>query len=685
MIISIVVAAFATITTAHPKLSRPAQHYTRSEEISPSYDYIVIGGGTSGLTVADRLTEVGKSTVLVVEYGYFEKTLQPDDFTLRSGIPPQMIYNITSVGTKKIRVGVGSCVGGSSAVNLMIFMRGTSEDYDLWDNLGEYGGTWSWDSLLPYFKKSATFIPPQDQLAKDFHIDYDVQKSWGLGGGTGPIQASWPSFFYPSTKIMRDAWKYLPGVAFPKDGSEGKAGVIWVPTSIDPKNGTRSYARTGHYERVKNRTNYHLLVGHKATKIEFSKRYGSIKADSVTITSRSDNKTLVKVSARKEIVLAAGAIHSPQVLQRSGVGPRELLASANITLVHEIPGVGQNFHDHSYFPIKYEYQNNTSPNPDMLKTNETFLKWAEELWATNRTGPASAVAPNIIAQLPLPVIAPTTYQFLADSLLTLDPASALPPNTHPTIVAGYGAQLKAMASAIRSNNTSWLQFPLHGKQGTNVNYMHPLSRGSVNINISDPDGEPVVDYRAFTNPVDLKINLALLKAMRNYYASDSVIQQLKPVEIIPGPNVTTDKEMIAWIETNMNPSTFHPVGTCAMLPLEYGGVVGEDLRVHGIEGLSVVDASIMPVIVGATTQSTVYAVAEKAADLIKARSSFIALVTAQQQCWCKGTGPGDIGAITDTVSCCTGDGNFDGYVCKVVAADQPAFKTCCKSRGMECV
>lgn len=153
---------------------------------------------------------------------------------------------------------------------------------------------------------------------------------------------------------MHDAWKSLSSVEFPKDGSEGRAGVIWVPTSIDPKNATRSYARTGHYERVKSRSNYHLLTGHKGSKVEFSSRHGSITAEGVIITSRSGNGTTVKVNARKEIILAAGAIHSPQILQRSGVGPKVLLESANITLAHELPGVGQNFHDHSYFPIKYE-------------------------------------------------------------------------------------------------------------------------------------------------------------------------------------------------------------------------------------------------------------------------------------------------------------------------------------------
>jgi len=141
--------------------------------------------------------------------------------------------------------------------------------------------------------------------------------------------------------------------------------------------------------------------------------------------------------------------------------------------------------------------------------------------------------------------------------------------------------------------------------------MHPLSRGYVNINISSPDSEPVVDYRALTNPIDLRIDVELFKAVRNYFGREGEIQKLSPVELSPGISVQSDEELATWVETALGPSAFHPVGTAAKSPLEHGGVVGEDLLVHGIKRLSIVDASIFPLLVAATTQSTVYAVAEK--------------------------------------------------------------------------
>ncbi|KAF4622779.1 hypothetical protein G7Y89_g14247 [Cudoniella acicularis] len=571
-----VVSAFAIVVSALPKSATQAQHFTRSEDIASSYDYIIIGGGTSGLTVADRLTEDENSTVLVIEYGYFEVSMNPDDFNLRNS-PGEMWYNITSVGSKKIFVGAGCAVGGSSAINSMIFMRGTSEDYDRWGELGGYGSNWNWENMLYYFKKSATFTPPDAQLVKDHHIDYDIRTAWG---GNGPVQASWPSFMYPGVKIMYDAWKGFPGMTFPKDGSEGKAGMIWIPTSVDPKNETRSYARPAHFDRVKGRNNYGLITGHKVVKINFATEDGSITAESVTATSRSGNGT-TKVTANKEIILAAGTIHTPQILQLSGVGPRSLLESANITVVHDLPGVGQNFHDHSYFPMEFNC-------------------------------PLSVVGPSLIAQPSLSVISPDAYLSIASDLEELDPASVLPQDADETIIAGYTAQLKLMAAALKSNNTSWLQFSLRGEAKFNVPNIHALSRGSVNINISSPNSEPVVDYRALTNPIDIRVNVELLKSIKSYFARAGEIQKLSPVEITPGVNVTSEKDMTTWLKKALNPSIFHPVGTCAKMPLEYGGVVDEDLRVHGIQGLSVVDASIMPLVVGATTQATVYAVAEKA-------------------------------------------------------------------------
>jgi choline dehydrogenase len=192
-----------------------------------------------------------------------------------------------------------------------------------------------------------------------------------------------------------------------------------------------------------------------------------------------------------------------------------------------------------------------------------------------------------------------------------DAAALLPGGTDPTVISGYRAQLKLMAKAVRSNNTAWIQFPLRGAESSYIFDIHPLSRGSVTIDPSNPYGEPLVDYRSLSNPIDLRVMVELFKAVRNYFKREGAIQILSPVEISPGPNVTSDEEIANYLAASFGPSAYHPVGTCAKMPKDMGGVVDEYLRVHGIRGLSVADASIMPLVVGATTQSTVYAIAEK--------------------------------------------------------------------------
>ncbi|PVH88936.1 GMC oxidoreductase [Cadophora sp. DSE1049] len=610
---------------AYPASVYHAQHLTRSGELRSSYDYIVIGGGTAGLTVADRLTDSGKYSVLVVEYGYFSDipTLPYDPINPIDASPPSLMYNITSVGSKKQYVGIGCVVGGGSAINAQAFMRGTSEDYDRWAALGGEDSNWGWKDILPYFKKSATFTPPDPKLAEEFNITYDIEKAWG---GNGPVLASYGDYQYPPTKIMYEAWKVFPGITYPRDGSEGQAGIVWIPSSKDPITETRSYARTAHYDPVQNRTNYAILTGHKVAEINFRQTKMEIIATSVKIVSRTDNSSITTVRAKKEIILAAGAIHTPQILQLSGIGPREVLKAANVSLVLDLPGVGSNFQDHSWFAVGYNFTTPVFPNRASLLNNKTFAAWALELWETNRTGPYSIAQGGgaALAQVGLPVIAPDTFSSIASNIETLDPASVLPPGTDPTIVAGYRAQLKLMASAARSKNTAWLQMGLGGNPfGLSDQWVfniHPLSRGTVHLDPTDPNGEPLVDYRMLSNPVDLRVAVALFKGIRMYYASQGAMKRLTPVETKPGANVTSDAEIESFLKRTLDPSQYHPVGTCPKMPLELGGVVDEELKVYGVEGLSVVDASIMPLIVGATTQSTVYAVAEKAADLIKARA-----------------------------------------------------------------
>jgi choline dehydrogenase len=207
------------------------------------------------------------------------------------------------------------------------------------------------------------------------------------------------------------------------------------------------------------------------------------------------------------------------------------------------------------------------------------------------------------------------YSSISTAMETQDPALSLPAGTDPTVIAGYAAQLKLMALAARSNNTAWMQMGLGGNPfgildqwGFNV---HPLSRGTVFLDPANPTAEPLVDYRMLSNPIDLSVAIALFKGLRVYFTSQGPMASLTPVETKPGLNVTSDEDIGEYLKTVLNPSEYHPVGTCPKMPIGLGGVVDEELRVHGVWGLSVVDASVMPLTVAATTQGTVYAIAEK--------------------------------------------------------------------------
>jgi len=249
-----------------------------------------------------------------------------------------------------------------------------------------------------------------------------------------------------------------------------------------------------------------------------------------------------------------------------------------------------------------------------------------ELFNTNRTGPYSLGSGNAATMLPLPVIAPDTFEKLARAYELQDPGAYLPRGVDKTIVAGYAAQQKALAAAMRSRGTGYYNLYLSGgsREGAIV-FLHPTSRGTVLINITDPIfGDPIVDYRSLTNPTDLDIWIAFTRFTRRFFKVPS-LQVYQPREVLPGLNVTSDEDIAAYVRESMNPSTFHPVGTCSMLPRELGGVVSQELLVYGVKHLSVVDASIMATIPGAYTQQTTYMIGEKVRFLLFCYPLFLAL------------------------------------------------------------
>jgi choline dehydrogenase-like flavoprotein len=384
----------------------------------------------------------------------------------------------------------------------------------------------------------------------------------------------------------------MPGVDIPKDGNFGATGLYFWPNTMNPSTYSRSYARTGHWDGI-NRPNYSLLVGSKVIKVESD---GNRATGVSFVSSINNGSTQVRtVEARKEVILAAGTIHTPQILELSGIGSPKVLSAAGIPVKVNLPGVGENLQDHSiFYGLGYKW-GIQPPTP-----------------IVNGSGnPNTTLSMNCGAVVGLPAItSQERAAALARDFDAQDTGQYLPQDAHTHILAGYRAQKKALSGIFQSKNTAWMWLILGAPLSFNPINQHPLSRGNVHINASNPHGEPIVDYRALSNPIDLEIMIEMLRFIRKYAAND-LFAPYNLTEGSPGLNVTDSAELGEWIRARYSPSSYHPVGTAAKMPRELGGVVDEELRVYGVKDLRVVDASIMPIIPGAPTVLTTYAIAEK--------------------------------------------------------------------------
>jgi choline dehydrogenase len=334
-------------------------------------------------------------------------------------------------------------------------------------------------------------------------------------------------------------------------------------------------------------------------------------------------------------------VHSPQILQLSGIGDRKLLESLEIEIVVDLPGVGRNFQDH---PTLYAAWNckffwhqlrtgsedrriadlilctsvQVQPNPNIneLSANKTYADEQLALYFSKRQGPYTIVnqGGNTVAFLPLPNIT-TSYPSII-ALANLQRNSIYGSSLPPTVLAGYLTQRNLVLDLYASPDASVQETGWNGGAVLPITLVKPLSRGSVTINSTSILSPPFIDWGALTYPSDIEILMASLRKNREFIAS-APMQELYPVELSPGAELVEDEELRTALRGLVTPTYSHPCCTCAMMPRRLGGVVGADLRVHGTVGLRVVDAGIMPLIPGTHTSATVYAVAEKAADLIK--------------------------------------------------------------------
>jgi len=608
--LGVTVALSATGLLAHP-LSN-AQLVSRAEDVLPEYDYVIVGAGASGLTVANRLSEDQDVSVLVIEAGDFD---QNEDYVTIPGLAGGAVgtkydWNISyaadeGLDGRVVSIPQGKIVGGSTKLNRMVFDRGARSDYDGWETLGNEG--WNFETFLPYFKKNENFTPPTPEIEAEYNIEVNPE----YHGDKGYMQTTYSPFFWPTTKNIVQATEEL-GISVNDQATGNAFGGYFCPHNLDPKTATRSSAEEAYYASAEARANFHILTGNLVSRI-LTEKCNDTEAVKVTGVefSASANATRQQTKAKREVILAAGTLHTPQLLQVSGIGEASLLESINVETVVDLPAVGYNLHDHLSIAVVNIL--NTTILTNTLTTNTTFAAQAREQYDNDRSGPLTSPTGDFLLFLPVQTYSNATQSILSQAVAGGSSAS-LPPNTPAEVARGYGAQFDSLNKKLQANDSAMME--VIWADGVMVlGLQHPYSRGSVKASSSSMFDAPVADVGFLRNEVDTALLREGVHFARRLAAAPSILS-LNPFEVSPGGNVTADADIDAFIRSTAS-TLYHPAGSCKMGSREDGGVVDQNLKVYGVEGLRIVDASVMPILPASHIMTTVYATAEKAADIIK--------------------------------------------------------------------
>ncbi|KAI0467991.1 hypothetical protein F4859DRAFT_221581 [Xylaria cf. heliscus] len=590
-----------------------------------SPDYIIIGGGTSGLVVANRLSEDPNIEVVVLEAG---KDLSLDP---RVNIPalwtsligsdadwqykslPQQGLDGRSVGQP-----LGKALGGSSAINGQSFIAPSKAEIDAWAKLGNPG--WDWASLVPSYKKSYTLIPPSDEATLE-HLGIDwIDDEYR--GASGPIKVSFPGVIQnPLCKAWIESFKSLNMVTSADPFSGSSIGGYSNTATVDPENKIRSYAGSAYGGPARQRPNIRIITEAQVHRITFTETpSGAVKATGVQVLVEGKTETF---TSAKEVILAAGVYNTPKLLELSGIGDRKLLDLHGIPVHVDLPGVGENLQDHLMTGLSYEVVDGVITGDPLMRQEPEALALAQKLYVENKTGPFTIGGMQSHAFMPTP-----------DASVLLD---KLPQSQKPTD-SEYYSTVRSIIEAPGGSSGAWLMFlaqaNLHeggksfvGSQLLPENYVslgciqsHPFSRGTTHISSADINAVPDINPSYFSHPADLEI------MARHLQAIDGKLRPLEPLARFlksdgkrnhPDAFHVGDLEGAKRYVLDTATSAYHACGSAAMLPKERGGVVDSKLVVYGTENLRIVDASIFPLIPRGNILSSVYAVAEKASDIIK--------------------------------------------------------------------